>query len=307
MRILVTGINGFIGQHIQEYFHKKKYELIGVEQQNKLLSTTVRILNWQDLNNIKEVDCIIHLAGLAHDTNNKRREEEYYHVNTKLTKTIFNFFLSSSAKTFIFFSTVKAVSDFSNIPLIETVIPAPTSLYGKSKLSAEKFILDNLPEDGRNVYILRPCMIHGPKAKGNLISLYSYIRRGMPYPFGNLSNSRSYLSINNLTFIIEKLINSTIESGIYHLADDEALSTKQIINLIAKTLNKKPLILNIPTWIINTIAWFGTILHLPINQSTIIKLTSNFFVSNEKIKKALNIELPLRAEAGMLYTLRNIK
>ena len=320
MKLLISGINGFIGQNLQAYFAKADYELIGIEKSDNFLKTNIKQYTWEELDKINEADCIIHLAGLAHDTNNAKLEDEYYQINTELTKTIFNFFLTSSAKTFIFFSTVKAVTDFSETPLVETHIPEPTSIYGKSKLMAEEYILNNLPDFGRKVYILRPCMIHGPNPKGNLVSLYRYIKKGLPYPFGKLSNTRSYLSINNLNFILEKLIESndlslvtrhlsfvTPPSGIYHLSDDQPLSTTRIVELIGETIQKKPLMINLPKWMFEKLGQMGTALHLPVNIETIKKLTGNFLVSNDKIKKALNISnLPLSAEEGMRLTLRNI-
>jgi len=324
MKILITGINGFIGRNLQTYFMQPGFELIGVEKSDNFLNSNIKQYAWEELYKISEADCIIHLAGLAHDTNNKKLEDEYYQVNTELTKTIFRFFLTSSARIFICFSTVKAAADFSETPLVETVIPEPTTIYGKSKFKAEEYILNNLPNDARKVYILRPCMIHGPKPKENLVSLYNYIRKGLPYPFGKLSNNRSYLSIKNLNFILEKLLENTepetcnlkpetcnlkpiTPSGIYHLADDEPLSTNRIIELIGETLHKKPLMISLPAWSIKALAQMGSMLHLPINTETIRKLTGNFLVSNEKIKKALKItSLPVSAEEGMRYTLKNI-
>ena len=308
-RILITGINGFVGRNISVYFaNNRKYEVIGIEQLNNLIRHgSSEIYSWDELDKILVGECIIHLAGLAHDTNNKKVAEDYFRVNTGLTKTIYAFFLKSPAKTFIFFSTVKAAADYSEISLVEDILPNPTSIYGKSKLMAEEYILANLPADGRKVYILRPCVIHGPNPKGNLVSLYNFIKRGLPYPFGNLSNTRSYLSINNLNFIMGKLIESNIESGIYHLADDQPLSTTKIVELIGETIHKKAWMINLPEWMIDKLAQLGTALHLPVNTNTIKKLTGNFLVSNEKIKKALNIELPVSAEEGMRFTLKNIK
>jgi len=320
MKLLISGINGFIGQNLQAYFAKSDYELIGIETSNNFSKSNIKQYGWEELDKINEADCIIHLAGLAHDTSNLKLEEEYYQVNTELTKTIFDFFLTSSAKTFIFFSTIKAAADFSETPLAETVIPGPTSIYGKSKLRAEEYILNHLPNEDRKVYILRPCMIHGPNPKGNLVSLYKYIKKGLPYPFGNLSNNRSYLSMSNLTFILEKLIESndlslvtrhlsfvTPPSGIYHLSDDQPLSTTRIVELMGETIGRKPFTMNLPKWMFVKLGQMGTALHLPVNNETIKKLTGNFLVSNEKIKKALNISsLPLSAEEGMRLTLRNI-
>jgi nucleoside-diphosphate-sugar epimerase len=307
MKIFITGINGYIGRNLQAYFNSPDYELIGIKRSDL----------YSGIYNTSQPHCIIHLAGLSKETNDPKLAEAYRQVNTELTKTVYDFFLASSAGTFIFFSTVKAAAEFSETPLIETAIPHPATIYGRSKVEAEAYILDNLPHDGRKVYILRPCMIHGPEPKQNLVALYNYFRKGLPWPFGNLSNNRSYLSIGNLNFILEKLIernfNSSFvirhwsfnlpSSGLYHLADDSPLSTKRIIELIGETLGKKPRMINLPAWSIKAIARIGTLLHLPINQETIKKLTGNYLVSNEKIKKALNISnLPVSAEEGMRYT-----
>ena len=308
MKLLITGINGFVGRNICENFRiDVKNEISGIEKENNISSPYgYKIYSWEEIKMIKEGDCIIHLAGLAHDTNNKKLAEDYFRVNAGLTRIIYDFFLKSSVKTFIFFSTVKAAADYSEIPLVENKLPNPTSIYGRSKLTAENYILDNLPLDGRKVYILRPCMIHGPNSKGNLIALYRFIKRGFPYPFSNLSNIRSYVCISNMNFILGKLIKSNIESGIYHLSDDQPLSTTRIVELIGETIHKKPFLINIPKSIVEKLGQLGTTLHLPVNTETVKKLTGNFLVSNEKIKNELNIELPLSSEEGMLLTLGNI-
>ena len=298
-----------MGRNIRNYLENYiENDIVGIEQNGSIQLVDKKVYSWEAIEQqVEAADCIIHLAGLAHDANNTKVEEEYYQVNTELTKRTFKLFLTSSAKAFIFFSTVKAVADFSETPLLETVIPNPTSIYGKSKQMAEEYILDNLPNNGRKVYIIRPCMIHGPKPKGNLVALYNYLQKGLPYPFGNLSNNRSYLSINNLNFILGKLIESDIESGIYHMADDQPLSTTRIVELIGEAIHNKLFIVNLPKWMIVNLGQLGSTLHLPVNNETIKKLTANFLVSNEKIKKELNVKLPVSAEEGMRYTLTNIK
>lgn len=307
MILLITGINGFIGRSLQANFLQAGHKLIGVEKSDNFSTNNIKQYTWEELNEIDKVECIIHLAGLAHDTSNTKTMNDYYKVNTELTKIIFQFFLTSSATTFIFLSTVKAVTDFSENPLIEGTHPSPSSIYGKTKLMAEEYIMNHIPKDGRRVYILRPSLIHGPNLKGNLLSLYKFIKKGLPYPFGNLSNTRSFLSINNLNFIMEKLIVGNIESGIYNLADDQPLSTTRIVELICETLHKKPFIISLPRWLIDNLANLGTTLHVPVNNETIKKMTGNFLVSNEKIRKALNISsLPVSAEEGLRHTLKNI-
>ncbi|MBV5342376.1 nucleoside-diphosphate-sugar epimerase, partial [bacterium] len=91
----------------------------------------------------------------------------------------------------------------------------------------------------RGLYILRPCMIHGPGNKGNLNLLYNVVKRGIPYPLGAFENRRSFCSIDNLSFVINGLIENQVASGIYNVCDDETVSTNELIELISISLGKK--------------------------------------------------------------------
>ena len=104
-------------------------------------------------------------------------------------------------------------------------------------------------------------------------------------------------------FVIQQIIEKNIEPGIYHVADDEALSTNELIKIMAASHNKKARIWNIPAGLIETIARFGGILHLPLNSERLKKLTESYQVSNQKIKKALGIEkMPVTAVEGLKRT-----
>lgn len=126
-------------------------------------------------------------------------------------------------------------------------------------------------------------MIHGPNNKGNLNLLYYFVAKRIPYPLGLYENQRSFVSVDNLYFIINGLLNNTnIKSGIYNIADDTPMSTKQLVTLIVDEINKPAIVLNISKVFINMIAQMGDILSLPINTERIDKLTENYVVSNIK-------------------------
>jgi nucleoside-diphosphate-sugar epimerase len=149
-------------------------------------------------------------------------------------------------------------------------------------------------------------MIHGPGNKGNLNLLYNVVKRGIPYPLGAFENRRSFTSIDNLSFIIGQLIEQNIESGIYNVGDDETLSTNELISLIASSIDKPNRIWNWNPDFIRFIAKIGTKLHLPLNDERLQKLTENYVVSNEKIKKALGIDkLPVEAKDGFKRTINS--
>ena len=97
------------------------------------------------LQTLPKFDVIIHLAGKAHDTKKQSAAQSYFDINTGLTQKIYDWFLTSEAKKFIFFSSVKAAADFVvGDKLTEEVIPTPNGPYGESKIAAENYILEQL-------------------------------------------------------------------------------------------------------------------------------------------------------------------
>jgi nucleoside-diphosphate-sugar epimerase len=292
--IYVSGSSGFVGKNVINFFANKKF-IVQKILRSELYST--------NLITFKKSSIIIHLAGKAHDLKNISDPQDYYQINTELTKNIFDRFIDSDAKVFITLSSVKAIADVVVGELSEEQLPNPQSHYGKSKLFAEDYILSKQIPEGKRVYILRPCMIHGPGNKGNLNLLYKFVSKGIPWPLGSFDNKRSFCSIDNLVFIIKELIeNPNIASGIYNIADDEPIGTNKIIEIIYNNLNRKPRIMNIPICIVNNIAKAGDIFNLPLNTEKLSKLTETYIVSNNKIKKAINKPLPVSTINGLSKT-----
>lgn len=313
MRILITGIHGFVGSNLVNAL-KKEHTLYGVDIVAPVKEGVEKTFSWKDVddNAIPPMDAIIHLAGKAHDTKNRAAAQVYFDVNTGLTQKIYDYFLKSEAKRFIFFSSVKAAAD--KVPgdvLTEEVVPAPKGPYGESKIKAEEYILKNEALRTKNeesaskrVFILRPCMIHGPGNKGNLNLLYGVVSKGIPWPLGAFENRRTFTSIDNLCFVVEGLLTKDVQSGIYHMADDEALSTNELIEVMCEAMGKKAHIWKINRSLMEGVASIGTTLHLPLNEERLGKLTENYVASNAKIKKALGIErMPVRAKDGLKKTI----
>jgi nucleoside-diphosphate-sugar epimerase len=285
--VFITGHTGFVGINLLKYFDN-------IFKINKYIRN--------DNININS-DVVINLVGKAHDLKNTLNTNEYYEVNTNFSNKLFDLFINSNASIFITLSSIKAVSDYSDDILTEEIFSCPITHYGKSKLLAEQYILSKEIPHNKRVFILRPSMIHGPGNKGNLNLLFNIIKMRIPWPLGAFDNKRSFLSIENLCFIIKELIeNEDIKSGIYNVCDDEPLSTNEVINIISNTLNINTVILKIPKILILFLCKIGDFLKLPLNSERLFKLTNNFIVSNTKIKNAINKPLPISSRNGLINT-----
>ena len=270
MNILITGIHGFVGSNLVLSL-KERHVLYGLDIVAPEKEGVMRTYSWEELERIEGIDAIVHLAG-------------------------------------------KAAADFVvGDELTEEVIPTPKGPYGESKIAAENYILEQLKVEngelkmqGKQVYILRPCMIHGPGNKGNLNLLYSVVKKGLPWPLGDFENRRSFTSVDNLCYVVNGLIEKEVPSGIYHMADDEALSTNELIREMCEVMGKKAHIWRMNKGLMKECAGLGTLLRLPLNLERLKKLTENYVVSNEKIKRALGIErMPVTAVEGLRKTIRS--
>jgi len=290
--ISLTGANGFVGSNLIGY-------LDGLCETHPISRAELSTIPPQLLN----INAIIHLAGKAHDLKKISDPQEYYQVNYELTKKLYDAFLVSDAKKFIFVSSVKAAADSVDGVLTEDAIADPKTDYGKSKLMAEQYIQSQQLPKGKSYYILRPCMIHGPGNKGNLNLLYQFVKKGIPYPLAGFNNKRSFLSVENLCFIIKELIErDDIASGVYQVADDEPLSTNEVVSILSASINKKPKLWKISPGLIQTAAKLGDVLHLPLTTERLNKLTESYVVSNQKIKHAIGKDFPLSARKGLEIT-----
>ncbi|MDE6347488.1 MAG: NAD-dependent epimerase/dehydratase family protein, partial [Bacteroides sp.] len=117
MNILITGIHGFVGSNLVVAL-KERHNLYGLDIVSPVREGVIKTFSWKDIESdsfpmqsLPQFDAIIHLAGKAHDTKNRAVAQTYFDINTGLTQKIFDFFVESSAKKFLFFSSVKAAAD----------------------------------------------------------------------------------------------------------------------------------------------------------------------------------------------------
>ncbi len=186
----------------------------------------------------------------------------------------------------------------------------PSSRHSPAPVSSFQFPVSDsssAPSLAFSAYILRPCMIHGPENKGNLNLLYRVVSKGIPWPLGAFENRRSFASIGNVCAVVEGLLKGEVQSGVFQVADDEALSTNELIREMAETMGYGTRVYRVPAGIIRCLARIGDVLRLTLNSERLKKLTESYVVSNAKIKGALGWErMPVDARDGIRTTLMGL-
>jgi nucleoside-diphosphate-sugar epimerase len=284
MSVQLTGASGFIGSNISK--------LINAD----FIPSKISLTDSFTIN----ADVFIHLAGLAHNIDGKKLSNEYYSINTDLTKKAFDAFLLSNANKFILLSSVKAIRNESDSIITEDTTETPSTAYGKSKLEADNYILSqNLPQD-KFIYILRPALVTGPGVKGNMLKLYNLSRHPIRCFFSSIPNKRSYCNIFNLAYVIEQIIyRNDIPSGIYLLSDNETLSTSTIISELSSNKLDHHYLSKFSKNLFRLLLRLDTLMGYTSFFRSLRTLTSNYVVSNAKITKVLGHSLPFSALDGI--------
>ena len=270
IKVLVTGSSGFVGKQLVNTFSDQVDWICqslrgGIEELN---------IDWQ------EIDIVVHLAGIAHRME-PTPDQLYYSINTDLTLKFAKEAKSKGVKQFIFISTIKVYGEDYNHLTLETKT-SPNDAYGGSKLAAEKE-LRALEDKDFVISIVRPPLIIGPGAKGNLHSLMRLAKKNVPLPFGAIRNNRAMISTTNLCAFIFKLI-KTPTSGTFLVSEDIQPSTTTLLSLIKESMGKKPLLFSIPDFLRQVIKKTKPELY--------IRLFGSLTVDNESSYQSLGFSNP---------------
>jgi nucleoside-diphosphate-sugar epimerase len=299
MNVLITGASGFLGTNLLSILARERgvHLFAHTRQKQKLVASDQQIQVLSDLSaatfNTHQINAVIHLAGIAHDLSGKFKESDYMAVNYHNTARLYDEFLKSDATFFIFVSSIKAVIDKCTETVTEATPAHPATAYGASKWKAEQY-LNAHPLPGKQVFILRPCMVHGPGNKGNLNSLFRFVKWGIPYPLGKFINKRSFLSVHNFAFIVSAILKGNVQSGTYNLCDSDSISTVELVQMMYHSLGRKPRVWYLPKSWIKILFFF--------KQGMIGKLTENMVISNQKICAQVG-PLPVSLRDGLMQTI----
>ena len=226
-RILITGSNGYIGKSLVANL-QSKYELTGIDINKTCSNNTINYLqcdiaDYEDLYlklNKYEFDYIIHCAAIAHNDDGKFKDEDFYRVNAVGTKNLIDYSENTNIKKFIFFSTIDVYGKIDSCDEItEETVTQPLSVYGKSKLAAEKYLCTK-----RNIpfVIIRLAPVYSSELLKDVrkrILLTSFLGLYLIFQIGNGRQKYSFVSLENVLRIIG------------HIIDDEEFPKYEIFNI----------------------------------------------------------------------------
>ena len=303
MKILVTGASGFVGRYLVNHLSKTDEVIACVRKKSNLLPSSVQQTvssSFFDLAIPKDTDVIVHLAGIAHNKNNS--VDEFKRINVDGTLELARKALESNIKRFIFISSIGVNGNSTHgKAFTEQDTPNPTNDYTKSKYEAEKALAKLFENTNIDLVIIRPPLIYAHDAPGNFSKLLMLIKLGQFLPFGCTHNQRSFIAIENLvSFITACIYHDTKINETFLIADDEVISTKQLIQCVSSGMGKSMILLPVPTKLLSMLA------DATGKVGIFEQLYGNLQIDNRKAKKFFNWHPPKNSlnalkEVGNLY------
>lgn len=306
MKILVTGVTGFVGQSLIRELKLKNINFVGIVRQLSLsnLDGMIEVSDfsipdiWQKP--LTNCDVVIHLAARVHVMREvtERPLKAFLGVNLYGTLSLAEAAAKAGVKRFIYVSSIKVNGEFTtNNKFIETDIPNPLDSYAISKWEAEKALRKIEKETGMEVVILRPPLIYGAGVKANFASLLKLVYKRLPLPLANINNKRSLIYLGNLVdAIITCAIHPKAAGQTYLVSDDEDVSMAQLIKQIAFSLNQHSYIFPFP---ISIMRFFAKLIG---KTTSFDRLTQSLVVDSSKIRRELDWQQPFTMTQGLKIT-----
>ena len=314
--ILVTGANGFVGRHLCKALLDRGWSVRGaVRRTDGLIPGVEQVVveidsktEWGEI--LSGVSCVIHLAARVHDMTNSVEADDYQRINTEATQQLARAAARAGVSRFIFASSVKAVAEASPVgkSLNEHSIPDPRDAYGKSKLAAEQILAEISSRTGMDWVAFRLPLIYGPEVRANFFRLIQLVDRGIPLPFRGINNKRSLLYAGNLTDAFCKaIIHPTPINSALMISDNDDLSSAELVELIAKGLERKAHLVQIPLPLLKLLGHFGDVVRkingtFPLTSEALNRLTNSLTVDSSRCREILDWTPPCSAKTGIQKT-----
>ena len=260
MRILITGITGFVGQSLSVRALKNGFKIRCALRKPVVLSGNIDLVVVGEINGntdwsvaLSDVDVVIHLAARLHIMREKAENplEEFRKVNVAGTEHLARAASAMGVKRFVFVSTVKVSGEYT-LPgqaFAEKDPPRPQDAYAQSKHEAEKGLREIAAQTGMEFVFIRPPLVYGPGVKANFGNLMRAVQGGWPLPLGAVHNQRSLVGLDNLVdFIVTCLSHPQAANQIFLVSDGKDLSTTELVRGMAQAAGVPARLLPVPVW-----------------------------------------------------------
>ncbi len=258
--IVVTGADGFVGTALAAQLRLTGRRFRGLVRAFKADSAVApEHQAVGDLSTVSDealvralagADVIVHLAGRAHVMRKRLLDpaRAYHEANVVATERLARAASRAGVRRIVFVSSIKVNGETTSPgrPFRADNPPRPYDHYAKSKRDAEQMLTDIARASGLSLAILRPPLMYGPCVRGNFLTLWRAVARGVPLPLGRIDNRRHLLYVGNLVHAIVALIDGAAGEGTWLIADRESVSTPELARRIAAALRQRARLVPLP-------------------------------------------------------------
>ncbi|MCE4222342.1 NAD(P)H-binding protein [Methylobacterium sp. C25] len=249
--IALTGATGFIGRHLLKALTARGYRVrvllrrpveVPEGASSAVVGDLARPINMAAA--LSGVDAVVHSAGLANAMSGAP-EDDFRSSNTEATRRLAEAAQRAKVRRFVFLSSIRAQTGASAPnPVTEADPSVPTDAYGRSKLAAEQV----LAETGLDWVALRPALVYGVGAKGNMAALLRLARSPYPLPLAGLSGRRSLASVESLSAAVATVLQTAgpLERALI-VADPDPLTMPEMLAALRSGLGRRPGLLLVPS------------------------------------------------------------
>lgn len=306
MKLLITGASGFVGSAVFAYFSDKaNFDPVGVYRTKQvdipissqvIVSEITPTTNW--LESLAGVELVIHLAGRAHILNESSVVplDEFRKTNMYATINLAKQARVVGVKRFLFISSIGVNGSFTTgAPFTESSVAAPHADYALSKWEAESELWKIFEGSATELVIIRPPLVYSVDAPGNFARLLNIVGKGVPLPFSLVDNQRSMIALQNLVhFIFLCASHPNAANELFLVADDQNLSTPNIVKLLSKGMQRRVILFPIPDKIMRGAArFFG-------KEAIYKQLCCSLVIDASKARRLLNWAPTVAASSALV-------